>query len=61
MSNRYTRAAIFVDANAIRTISQDQPLVAQELAYACGIRPAAGLVFWQRRSAKRPGGSPPGA
>ncbi len=36
MSNSYTRATVFVDTEAICAISQDQPLVAQELAYACG-------------------------
>lgn len=36
MSSSYTRATVFVHADAIRAISQDQPLVAQELAYACG-------------------------
>lgn len=36
MSNSYTRATVFVHADATRAISQDQPLVAQELAYACG-------------------------
>ncbi len=36
MSNSYTRATLLVEADAICAISHDQPLVAQELAYACG-------------------------
>ena len=36
MSNSTTRTTIVVDADAICAISQDRPLAAQELAYACG-------------------------